>query len=70
MAHIGHPLIGDATYSNRQKTYKIGPNQSIFARQALHARHLGFIHPITGKDMQFNSNLPADIQELLSELEV
>ncbi len=70
MAHIGHPLIGDATYSNRQKTYKIGPNQSIFARQALHARHLGFIHPITGKDMQFDSNLPGDIQELLSELDV
>jgi 23S rRNA pseudouridine1911/1915/1917 synthase len=70
MAHIGHPLIGDATYSNRQKTYKIGPNQSIFARQALHARHLGFIHPITGKDMQFDSNFPADIQELLSELDV
>jgi 23S rRNA pseudouridine1911/1915/1917 synthase len=68
MAHIGHPLIGDATYSNRQKTYKIGLNQSTFARQALHAAHLGFIHPITGEKMQFDSNLPVDIQELLSEL--
>jgi 23S rRNA pseudouridine1911/1915/1917 synthase len=70
MAHIGHPLIGDATYSNRQKTYRIGPNQSIFARQALHAAKLGFIHPVTGKDMQFESNLPDDIQELLSELDI
>ncbi len=70
MAHIGHSLIGDATYSNRQKTYKIGPNQSVFARQALHAARLGFIHPVTGKDMQFESNLPEDIQELLSELDV
>ncbi len=70
MAHIGHPLIGDATYSNRQKTYKIGLNQSVFARQALHAAHLGFIHPITGEKMQFDSKLPVDIQELLSELRI
>jgi 23S rRNA pseudouridine1911/1915/1917 synthase len=70
MAHLGHPLIGDGTYSNRQKTYKIGPNRSVFARQALHAAKLGFIHPITGEDMQFESELPDDIQELLSELDV
>jgi 23S rRNA pseudouridine1911/1915/1917 synthase len=70
MAHIGHPLIGDATYSNRQKVYKIGLNQSVFARQALHAAHLGFIHPITGEKMRFDSNLPVDIQELLTELRI
>lgn len=70
MAHIGHPLIGDSTYSNRQKRYKIGPNQSVFARQALHAAVLGFIHPVTGEKMRFESNLPADIQELLSELRI
>jgi 23S rRNA pseudouridine1911/1915/1917 synthase len=70
LAHIGHPLIGDATYSNRQKLYKIGPNQSIFARQALHAARLGFIHPLTREKLQFASNLPVDIQELLSELRV
>ncbi len=70
MAHIGHPLIGDATYSNRQKSYRIGPNQSIFARQALHAAKLGFIHPITGESLQFESNLPDDIQELLSGLRI
>ena len=70
MAHIGHPLIGDATYSNRQKSYRIGPNQSIFARQALHAARLGFIHPVTGEKLQFASNLPTDIQELLSGLRI
>jgi 23S rRNA pseudouridine1911/1915/1917 synthase len=70
LAHIGHPLIGDATYSNRQKSYRIGPNQSIFARQALHAARLGFIHPVTGEKLQFASNLPEDIQELLSELRI
>jgi 23S rRNA pseudouridine1911/1915/1917 synthase len=65
MTHIGHPLIGDGTYSNRQKAYRIGPNQSVFARQALHAQSLGFIHPITGEKLYFESNLPDDMQELL-----
>jgi 23S rRNA pseudouridine1911/1915/1917 synthase len=68
MAHIGHALIGDSTYANRQKSYKIGPNQSIFARQALHATRLGFIHPITGENLLFDSELPADMQHLLSTL--
>lgn len=70
LAHIGHSLIGDPVYSNRQKPYKIGPNQSIFARQALHATSLGFIHPITGERLNFSSNLPADMQELLTQLRV
>lgn len=68
MAHIGHPLIGDATYNNRQKTFKFGPNQSYFSRQALHAASLGFIHPITGEKLGFECNLPEDIQELLRYL--
>jgi 23S rRNA pseudouridine1911/1915/1917 synthase len=68
MAHIGHPLIGDATYNNRQKAFKFGPNQSHFGRQALHAASLGFIHPITGENLGFESKLPEDIQELLSSI--
>jgi 23S rRNA pseudouridine1911/1915/1917 synthase len=65
MAHIGHPLIGDSVYNNRQKAFIFGPNQSYFTRQALHAASLGFIHPITGEKLAFVSNLPDDIQELL-----
>ncbi len=65
MAHIGHALIGDSVYNNRQKAFKFGPNQSYFIRQALHAVSLGFIHPITGEKLAFESNLPDDIQELL-----
>lgn len=68
MAHIGHPLIGDATYSNRQNPYRIGPNRSKFERQALHAASLGFIHPVTGETLRFESRLPEDMQLLLSEL--
>ena len=70
LAHIGHALIGDPVYANRQKAYRIGPNQSIFARQALHAANLGFIHPITGEKCNFSSNLPGDMQELLRQLRV
>jgi 23S rRNA pseudouridine1911/1915/1917 synthase len=68
MAHIGHPLIGDATYNNRQKAFLFGPNQSYFTRQALHAVSLGFIHPITGKKLAFDSALPDDIQLLLTSI--
>jgi 23S rRNA pseudouridine1911/1915/1917 synthase len=68
MAHIGHALIGDSTYANRQKSYKFGPNQSVFARQALHATRLGFIHPITDEKLEFDSIMPTDMQQLLSTL--
>jgi 23S rRNA pseudouridine1911/1915/1917 synthase len=68
MAHIGHPLIGDSVYSNRQNPYRIGPNRSKFERQALHAASLGFKHPITGETLRFESRLPEDMQLLLSEL--
>ncbi|MBK6706065.1 MAG: RluA family pseudouridine synthase [Sphingomonadales bacterium] len=70
MAHIGHPLIGDSTYNNRRKAFKFGPNQSHFSRQALHAVSLGFIHPITGEKLGFESSLPDDIQLLLTSLKV
>lgn len=70
MAHIGHPLIGDSVYSNRQNPYRIGPNQSKFDRQALHAASLGFIHPISGETLLFESSLPEDMQLLLSHLRV
>jgi 23S rRNA pseudouridine1911/1915/1917 synthase len=68
MAHIGHPLIGDATYNIRQKAFRFGPNQSYFDRQALHAASLGFIHPVTGEQLGFECSLPEDIQALLSDL--
>jgi 23S rRNA pseudouridine1911/1915/1917 synthase len=70
MAHLGHPLIGDATYNNRRKAFRFGPNQSYFNRQALHAVSLGFIHPVTGEKLGFESKLPDDIQQLLTSLSV
>lgn len=70
MSHIGHSIIGDTTYSNRQKVYRIGPEQSVFARQALHAASLGFIHPITTEKVFFARDMPEDMQELLTVMRI
>jgi len=75
MAHIGHPLIGDATYGAGFKT-KISklPEEARAAvmqlgRQALHAATLGFSHPVTGDEMIFDSELPQDLVTLKKALE-
>lgn len=66
LAHLGHPLIGDAVYG-RNKTV---PGLEIpIARQALHAAVLGFQHPKTHKQMRFESPLPPDFRALVSALE-
>ena len=40
-----------------------------FPRQALHAATLGFIHPVTGEEMEFESPLPPDMAELVAALQ-
>ncbi len=70
MAHLGHPLIGDPVYSRERKGFKTILETLRFKRQALHAKRLGFIHPLTGQKLSFDSAPPADMQELLSELHV
>lgn len=70
MAHLGHPLIGDPVYGRDRKGFKSILETLGFKRQALHAKRLGFIHPVTEEPLAFDSPLPADMQELLSELHV
>ena len=60
MTYIGHPLLGDTVYSS-------GKNKYGFVGQALHAKTLGFIHPSTGKYMEFSSNLPEEFEQLLAK---
>ena len=67
MQSIGHPLIGDPVYRSPRKPLG-NPLVDSFARQALHAWRLGFVHPTSRKSMQFESPVPADMQELLSAL--
>lgn len=63
MANIGHPLLGDTVYGARKL------RGFAFPRQALHALRLGFIHPVTGRHVEWEAPLPADFRGLLEELE-
>jgi len=56
MAHSGHPLVADAVYG--------GAPAADMQRQALHACRLAFRHPVTGAELVFESNPPADFQAL------
>lgn len=55
---IGFPLVGDAVYGKSHLT-------AVFPRQALHAEHLGLLHPATGEPSEWHAPLPADMAELL-----
>ena len=74
MAHIGHPLMGDAVYATgfATKAVKLPPAAqaalAALGRQALHAAELGFEHPVTRKKMSFVSELPPDLGALLAAL--
>src|SRR5205823_4676142 len=74
LAHLGHPLIGDPVYAGRAgralaRQENAGAEIATFARQALHARLLGFTHPASGERLRFESSLPADMTTLLANLE-
>lgn len=60
MQYIGYPLVGDPKYGQK-KTIDFGG-------QVLHAETLGLNHPITGEYMEWTSSLPADYEQLLTEL--
>ena len=62
MTSIGHPLVGDQVYGTGTSRVPIGPT---FARQALHARRLGLVHPASGKSMLWKSELSEDMAELV-----
>lgn len=73
MAHIGHPLVGDATYGGRRKLPKSASAALISAvtelnRQALHAYRLELINPTTGEQQSWQAELPDDFQQLLTAL--
>ena len=73
MTHLGHPIVGDRLYGRaRQAAGTSEIDRAIiraFDRQALHAELLGFVHPATGKQVRFESELPIEITELIDVLE-
>jgi len=76
--YIGHPVFNDARYGGDQvlkgqnfSKYKQFVQNCFTAcpHQALHAKTLGFIHPSTGEELLFDSELPEDMQQLISKWE-
>jgi 23S rRNA pseudouridine1911/1915/1917 synthase len=59
LSYIGHPILGDVKY---------GMVTTGIARPALHAKMLGLIHPVTKKRVQYRSELPKDMKELIEKL--
>ncbi len=75
LSHLGCPLIGDPLYGKQRAFKAEGPHPdeatdavAVFPRQALHAAVLGFVHPVTGDELRFESELPADMADLLAIL--
>ena len=64
MAHIGHPVAGDTVYG-AEKQPKICQD---LHGQCLHAKCIGFVHPITGEDLYFESELPAYFTQFIQKL--
>ena len=76
MKHIGHPLFSDDRYGGdqilrgeRSASYKafIQNCFSLCPRQALHAKTLGFVHPVPREQMDFNSEWPSDLQAVVDK---
>ena len=74
MKHIGHPLFADERYGGDQilwgaRSYNytafVRNCMNVCPRQALHARTLGFRHPVSGEEMDFEAPWPADFASLI-----
>ena len=78
LSHIGAPLIGDTVYGRGPGLAGLKPGDPAaeqalrilknFRRQALHARDLGFVHPITGEALFFTAELPNDLNAVVDAL--
>ncbi|NNL88914.1 MAG: RluA family pseudouridine synthase [Marinicaulis sp.] len=78
LSHIGHPLIGDQVYGRGPGLSGLKPDDDAgekaikvlkkFRRQALHARTLGFAHPVSGEALSFDCPPPADFEALREAL--
>jgi 23S rRNA pseudouridine1911/1915/1917 synthase len=76
MKHIGHTLFNDSRYGGHEvlrgttfAKYKTFVHNcfDICPRQALHAKELGFVHPRSGKEIRFDSEIPQDMQALIDK---
>ncbi|HMQ99665.1 MAG TPA: RluA family pseudouridine synthase, partial [Ignavibacteria bacterium] len=77
MSSMGHPVFGDVDYGGTEPhgiqlssnlKHRINNLLELMPRQALHAKVLGFTHPITNKPIRFESDLPEDMKALIKKL--
>jgi 23S rRNA pseudouridine1911/1915/1917 synthase len=74
LAHIGYPVVGDPVYGGRRR-YPAAASPLLikeldaFKRQALHAARLKMAHPVSGKEVEWEAPLPADMAHLVAVLE-
>lgn len=72
MRSIGHPLLGDEVYGAAKENTKLEKKlkgNDFWPGQILHAKVLGFVHPVSGEYMEFNSELPPYFQTVLEYLQ-
>jgi 23S rRNA pseudouridine1911/1915/1917 synthase len=74
LAHIGFPVVGDPAYGGRRRvpagaTAELNTALAAFKRQALHAARLKLEHPVTGREVEWEAPLPADMAELVGFME-
>ena len=73
LSDLRYPLIGDAVYGSAANRIQNIANPALkaqikaFNRQALHAAYLSFIHPLTGKRVEFNTDMPQDMADLCAQ---
>jgi 23S rRNA pseudouridine1911/1915/1917 synthase len=77
LAHVHHPVFGDPTYNGRHivagpgtaaQRQEVQKLLKLIDRQALHAKTIGFVHPVSGTLLSFDSDLPQDMQRVLDTL--
>ena len=73
MSFKGNPVLGDKSYGKNKKKFKsinkdFEINLNNFNRQALHAKLLGFVHPKTGKEINFEAERPVDFNNMVKSL--
>ena len=59
LSYIGHPIVSDTLY---------GKSSEKINRQALHAYHISFIHPITKNKVEYTAEIPLDMEKVISDL--
>ncbi|HET6333770.1 MAG TPA: RluA family pseudouridine synthase [Polyangiales bacterium] len=68
LAEHGFPVLADSLYGKPSRDLRLASAEALIGHQALHARVLGFVHPVTGEPVRFTAEPPAEFQRALESL--